>query len=198
MIFSYFSSLLKWPWKAKEYPSVSFFSWHIGKRMKMLACQLNSIGWLQMNTTLLEGQGCLQAEAGSTTALHINEWCTADEMQINLSSGQQARSRKKPRSLLETHHFPCLHFRNVCHFFKKISNKRLVSMKEPPSYREDFDLSKQLSNSMFWRQNQLQGFRCDENFYFFIGSFQNMFIQHPKYIWLTTFMSTFWHLECWL
>ena len=103
--------------------------------MKMLTCQLNSIGWLQMNAPLPRGWGCIQAETGSPTALHINEWCTADKMQINLSSGQQAHSRKKPCSLLEAHHPPCPHSPNACHFFKKISNKGLASAKKPVSYR---------------------------------------------------------------
>lgn len=103
--------------------------------MKMLTCQLNSIGWLQMNAALLRGQDCIQAEAGSPTALHINEWCTADKMGINLFSGQQARSRKKLCSFLEARHPPCLHSPNAFHFFKKISNKGLASTKKPLSYK---------------------------------------------------------------
>lgn len=88
-----------------------------------------------MNAPLPRGWGCIQAETGSPTALHINEWCTADKMQINLSSGQQAHSRKKPCSLLEAHHPPYLHSPNACHFFKKISNRGLTSAKKPLSYR---------------------------------------------------------------
>lgn len=117
----------------------------------MLARQLSSIGCLQMQP--FPGT---RLYPGKAAALHINEWCTADKMQINLSSGQQAHSRKKPCSLLEAHHFPCPRSPNACHF-KKMSNKGLASVTKSHHPRErDFDLSKQLSNPIFWRQNQLQ------------------------------------------
>ena len=135
MIPSYFNSLLKWPWQPKGDLTVVSFLGVLVKENEMLTCQINSIGWLQMNAPLPRGWGCIQAETGSPTALHINEWCTADKMQINLSSGQQAHSRKKPCSLLEAHHPPCPHSPNACHFFKKISNKGLASAKKPLSYR---------------------------------------------------------------
>lgn len=113
--------------------------------MKMLACQLNNIGWLQMNAAFLKGQDCIQAEAGSTITLHINERCSADKMQINPSSGQKSHSKKKSCSLLETHHISCLHSPKCLSFLKKISTKRLVKWIKHCHKKEDFDLSKELS-----------------------------------------------------
>lgn len=161
----------------------------------MLTCQLKGMNdnkWIQ--PSLGDKPGSKQRQS-TATVLQVNEWCTADKMQIKMASEQWARSRKKPCSLLEAHHPPCPHSPNACHFFKKYQIKDWPRWRSHLPREGDVDLSKLLSNDTFWNQNQLQGCRQDGSFGSFTDSFQKMFLKCPKRIWLRTFLSVVWPLE---